>query len=85
MARIIDATYTEFNEELEDWSGNVYSVEIKDTLIEDSLEQLYIEVARYFGTSQDSFEQDYVDDFYTMVEENRLVDYNVQLYKIENI
>jgi len=85
MARIIDATYTEFNNDTEDWSGKTYSVEIKDTLIENSMEQLYVEVARYFGTSEESFRQDYIDGFYTTVESNRLVDYGVQLYKIEEI
>ena len=87
MAKINFLDVTSFNDETEDWSGNVYSVDINDTIFSDTLEQLYIEVARYFGTSSEDLQQDFDNETstYMTVEENKLCDYNITFYEINEI
>lgn len=87
MAKINFVDVTSFNDETEDWSGDTYSVDINDTIFSDTLEQLYIEVARYFGTSSEDLQQDFDNETstYTTVEENKLCDYNIHFYKVKEI
>lgn len=87
MARINFVDVTSFNDETEDWSGDVYTVDIKDMVFSDTLEQLYVDVARYFGVSSEDLEQNFDNETstYTAVEENKLCDYNIHFYKVEEI
>lgn len=87
MARINFVDVTSFNDETEDWSGDVYTVDIKDTIFSDTLEQLYDEVAGYFGVSSEDLEQNFDNETntYTAVEENKLCDYDIQFYEINEI
>lgn len=87
MAKINFVDVTSFNDETEDWSGRVYSLDINDTVYSDTLEQLYVEVARYFGTSSEDLKQDFDNETstYTTVEENTLRDYDITFYELNKI
>lgn len=87
MAKINMVDVTSFNDDTEDWSGGVYTVEIGDTISSNTMDNLIVEIARYFGTSSEDFEQDFDDEThtYTCVEENTLRDYYINFYEMKEI
>jgi len=85
--------YTDFNKETEDWSGETQSVSANEFVTAKKLQQLYEKIANLCNATVSDI-NDYLESYedngnitttFTQVEDNKLVDYYLTIYKAEQI
>jgi len=79
--------YTRFNEEIEDWSGEVSSVDVNEAVMASNLDELHEKLANLCNTSVSDFDTyfDKETSTFTQEEDGVLADYYVEIYKAEKL
>lgn len=79
--------YTRFNEETEDWSGEVNSVDVNETVTAITMVELHEKLANLCNATISDFDTyfDKETNTFTQEEDGVLADYYVKVYKAEKI